>query len=54
MAKRQYINIDFPFQDSEQGFYFKLNAEDKAAIKSDLLHGGIRQGEEERYRSRKR
>ena len=38
MAKRQYINIDFPFQDSEQGFYFKLNAEDKAAIKSDLLH----------------
>ena len=38
MAKRQYINIDFPFQDSKQGFYFKLNAEDKAAIKSDLLH----------------
>jgi len=38
MADVRYINIDFPFRDSEKGFYFKLNQTDKDAIKADLLH----------------
>ena len=38
MAEINYINIDFPFTDSKEGFYFKLTETDKAAIKSDLLH----------------
>ena len=38
MARKKYINIDFPFTDSKEGFYFKLTETDKAAIKSDLLH----------------
>tara|TARA_Y100000592_G_C5276040_1_gene224114 strand:- start:172 stop:555 length:384 start_codon:yes stop_codon:yes gene_type:complete len=38
MAEIRYINIDFPFRDSEKGFYFKLNQTDKDAIKADLLH----------------
>jgi len=38
MADERFINIDFPFRDSEKGFYFKLNKTDKDAIKADLLH----------------
>ena len=38
MAKQRYINIDFPFKDSPEGFYFKLNATDTDAIRADLLH----------------
>ena len=38
MAIKKYINIDFPFRDSEEGFYFKLNDTNNSAIKSDLLH----------------
>ena len=38
MAENKYINIDFPFRDSEKGFYFKLNKTDTDAIRSDLLH----------------
>jgi phage baseplate assembly protein W len=38
MAIKKYINIDFPFRDSEEGFYFKLNSTNNSAIKSDLLH----------------
>ena len=38
MARKNYINIDFPFRDSDEGFYFKLNDTNNAAIKSDLLH----------------
>lgn len=38
MAKTRYINIDFPFKDSRNGFYFKLNQTDRDAIKADLLH----------------
>ena len=38
MAKQRFINIDFPFRDSENGYYFKLNDTDKDAIRSDLLH----------------
>jgi|TARA_R110000796_G_scaffold11796_7_gene39632 phage baseplate assembly protein W len=32
------INIDFPFRDSKEGFFLKLNTEDSKAIKADLLH----------------
>jgi phage baseplate assembly protein W len=32
------INIDFPFRDSKEGFFIKLNTEDSKAIKADLLH----------------
>ena len=38
MARTRYINIDFPFSDSDKGFYFKLNQTDKDAIRADLLH----------------
>lgn len=38
MAKTRYINIDFPFSNSNKGFYFKLNQTDRDAIRADLLH----------------
>ena len=38
MAKQRYINIDFPFKDSPEGFYFNLNATDADAVRADLLH----------------
>jgi phage baseplate assembly protein W len=38
MAKTRYINIDFPFRDSNNGFYFQMNKSDKDAIRADLLH----------------
>ena len=38
MAKQRFINIDFPFKDSPEGFYFKLNSTNTDAIRSDLLH----------------
>jgi len=38
MARTRYINIDFPFSDSDKGFYFKLNQTDRDAIRADLLH----------------
>jgi|TARA_R110000868_G_scaffold139666_1_gene354681 uncharacterized protein len=38
MAKQRYINIDFPFKDSDKGFYFDLNSTNADAIRSDLLH----------------
>ena len=38
MAKQRFINIDFPFKDSPEGFYFNLNATDTDAIRADLLH----------------
>ena len=38
MAKQRYINIDFPFKDSPEGFYLNLNATDTDAIRADLLH----------------
>ena len=34
----KYINIDFPFKNSEDGLFLKLNREDSKAIKADLLH----------------
>lgn len=36
MAK--FINIDFPFRDSQRGFFLQLNTEDSRAIKADLIH----------------
>ena len=38
MAKTRYINIDFPFRDGNNGFYFQMNKTDKDAIRADLLH----------------
>jgi phage baseplate assembly protein W len=38
MANGKYINIDFPFNNSPQGFFLNLNSTDQKAIKADLLH----------------
>jgi len=38
MANGNYININFPFQDSSKGFFLDLNNNDSAAIKADLMH----------------
>ena len=38
MAKQRFINIDFPFKDSDKGFYLNLNQTDRDAIRADLLH----------------
>lgn len=38
MANGKYINIRYPFKDSEKGFFLELNDDDSDAIKSDLLH----------------
>lgn len=38
MATGRFININFPFKDSKQGFFLDLNNTDNQAIKADLLH----------------
>lgn len=38
MAENRFINIDFPFRDSEDGSFFKLNKTDRDAVRADLLH----------------
>jgi phage baseplate assembly protein W len=38
MATGRFININFPFKDSRQGFFLDLNNTDNEAIKADLLH----------------
>jgi phage baseplate assembly protein W len=38
MANGKYINIVYPFKDSNKGFFLDLNDENSQAIKSDLLH----------------
>jgi phage baseplate assembly protein W len=38
MAAKSYININFPFRDSPDGFFLDLNSTDDRAIKSDLMH----------------
>jgi len=38
MANGKYININFPFKESDKGFFLDLNDNDKAAIKADLMH----------------
>ena len=38
MARTRYINIDFPFKDSDKVFYLNLHETDSDAIRADLLH----------------
>lgn len=38
MAESRFINIDFPFRDSKDGFYFNLTKTNESAIRADLLH----------------
>lgn len=38
MADGKFININFPFQDSDKGFFLDLNSNDSEAIKADLMH----------------
>jgi uncharacterized protein len=38
MARESFINIRFPFLDSEKGFFLDMTQQDKRAIKSDLMH----------------
>ena len=34
----RFINIAFPFSDSANGFFLKMNQDSAGAIKSDLMH----------------
>jgi phage baseplate assembly protein W len=34
----RYININFPFRDSDKGFFLDLNRDDSNAIRADLMH----------------
>tara|TARA_R110000772_G_scaffold17946_3_gene49886 strand:+ start:55330 stop:55719 length:390 start_codon:yes stop_codon:yes gene_type:complete len=34
----KFINIAFPFKESDRGYFLKLNNSDKHAIKADLMH----------------
>lgn len=34
----KYININYPFKNSDKGFFLDLTFEDNSAIKADLLH----------------
>ena len=38
MADGKYINIDFPFKNSPEGFFLNLNSDDQRAVKADLMH----------------
>jgi len=38
MANGKFINIDYPFKDSTNGFFIKLNDNEQRAIKADLMH----------------
>lgn len=38
MANGKYININYPFKDSKNGFFLDLTDQDNQAIKADLLH----------------
>jgi hypothetical protein len=38
MAVKKYINIDYPFKNSPQGFFLNLNSDEQRAIKADLMH----------------
>lgn len=38
MANGKFININFPFKDSNRGFFLDLTSEDSKAIKADLMH----------------
>jgi phage baseplate assembly protein W len=38
MSGKRFINIDFPFKNSPNGFFINLNSDDQRAIKADLMH----------------
>ena len=38
MANGKYININYPFKDSNKGFFLDLTSDDNSAIKADLMH----------------
>ena len=38
MARESFINIKFPFKDSEKGLFIDMTQQNKRAIKSDLMH----------------
>jgi phage baseplate assembly protein W len=38
MAEGRYININYPFNNSPNGFFLEMNSNDNAAIKADLVH----------------
>jgi len=38
MANGKFINIDYPFKDSKDGFFLNLNSDNNQAVKADLLH----------------
>ena len=38
MANGKYININYPFKNSDKGFFIDLNDTDNDAIKADFLH----------------
>jgi len=38
MGSKSYININFPFKNSDEGFFLDLNSDENAAIKADLMH----------------
>lgn len=38
MASAKYININFPFKNSKDGFFLDINSDENAAIKADLMH----------------
>ena|ERR1035438_2050479 len=37
-SAKRFININYPFKDSPQGFFLDLNSADNDAIKADLMH----------------
>jgi len=38
LAQGNYININYPFKDSEEGFFLDLNDTDSEAVRADLMH----------------
>ena len=38
MAEGLYININYPFNNSPNGFFLEMNSDDNSAIKADLAH----------------
>jgi len=38
MASKRHININFPFNNSLDGFFLDMNSDERNAIKADLMH----------------
>lgn len=38
MSGSRFININYPFKDSDKGFFLDMNSDDNSAIKADLMH----------------